>query len=96
LACAHTSIPSSSEAGTLNSNEITEYGAGLGDRGRAPIAGSACAFQLPVARSVWPRTNDRGALDLSARSGVDRVSDAGARSTLLCLVEVLSAVLAGQ
>jgi hypothetical protein len=41
-------------------------------------AGSACAFHRPAARSVWPRTNDLGALDLSARSGADRVCDAGA------------------
>jgi hypothetical protein len=32
-----------------------------------PIAGSACVLQRPAARSVWPRTNDLGALDLSAR-----------------------------
>jgi hypothetical protein len=46
------------------------------------IAGSACAFHRPAARSVWPRTNDLGALDLSARSGADRVYDAGANRSL--------------
>jgi hypothetical protein len=35
------------------------------------------AFAIrPAARSVWPRTSDLGALDLSARSGADRVYDA--------------------
>ena len=34
------------------------------------------AFAIrPAARSVWPRTSDLGALDLSARSGADRVYD---------------------
>jgi MFS family permease len=42
------------------------------------LAGSACAFHRPAARSAWPRTSDLGALDLSARSGADRVYDAGA------------------
>ena len=36
------------------------------------------AFHRPAARSVWPRTNDLDALDLSARSGADRVYDTGA------------------
>jgi hypothetical protein len=40
------------------------------------IAGSACVLHLPAGCSVWPRTNDLGALDLSARSGADRVHDA--------------------
>jgi hypothetical protein len=58
--------------------EITESVAALDGGGQARIADSAYAFHRPAARSVWPRTNDLGALDLSARSGADRVYDAGA------------------
>ena len=54
----------------------------LGHLPGARIAGSACALHLPAARSVWPLTNDLGALDLSARSGADRVHDADADQTV--------------
>lgn len=37
------------------------------------IVGSAFAFHRLAARSVWPRTNDLGALDLSAR--LARIAD---------------------
>jgi len=37
--------------------------------GAVPIAGYVCAHQPPAEDSVWPRTNDLGALDLSTRSG---------------------------
>jgi glyoxylase I family protein len=40
------------------------------------LLGSACVVHPRAARSVWPWTNDLGAVDLSARSGADRVCDA--------------------
>jgi hypothetical protein len=45
-------------------------------RQAARIAGSGCGLQLLPARSVRPQPNDLDALDLSAGSGADRVSDA--------------------
>jgi hypothetical protein len=60
-------------------------------REAVPIAGSACAFHRPAARSVWPRTNDLGALDLSARSGADRVYDAGADRQIWRVLQARSA-----
>jgi hypothetical protein len=52
--------------------EITESGAAIWWAGRRQIAGSACVIRLADACSVRPRTDDLGALDLSARSGVDQ------------------------
>jgi hypothetical protein len=64
----------------------------LGHLPGARIAGSACALHLPAARSVWPLTNDLGALDLSARSGADRVHDAGADQADLARLETAGMV----
>jgi hypothetical protein len=62
-------------AALSRSTTPVELGSACGVR---QIASSVCAFHRLAARSVWPRTNDLGALDLSARSGADRLYDAGA------------------
>ena len=53
----------------------TDNGASAQMADRREIAGSACARYLS-GRSVWPRTNDLGALDRTARCGADRAHDA--------------------
>jgi hypothetical protein len=62
--------------GGANTRRDHRFWSGQPDGSRRQIAGSACGLYLPAARSVWPRTNDLGALDLSARSGADRMDDA--------------------
>jgi hypothetical protein len=64
--------------GVVPMSEQHRISSAWGDGEAHEDAGSACAFHRPAARSVWPRTNDLGARDLSARSGADRVYDAGA------------------
>jgi len=75
IAVADATAPGRAEPG--GPLQITESGVFGAVTERLQIAVPRAPSTGPP-RVLWPRTNDLGALDLSARSGADRVCDAGA------------------